>query len=406
MRNLPKIAQCAGAALALAIVQAAPAAAEKYSDPGISDTEIVLGGSYPFSGPGAAYGVVSEGAKAYFDLINEKGGIAGRKIKFVLLDDAYQPSKVVTNVRQLVERDKVFAIFNIGGTAHNLAVLGYINRMKVPHLYLNTGAAVFGNDPKKNPWTLIGIPSYDSEARAFVRYLEQIKPGAKVAVLYQSDAFGQDLLRGFEAAAKGSKVSIVAKESYNPTEPTVDSQVSKLQRSGADVFVSFTIPKFASQAIRKVAELNWKPIQLLTSVSASTEFVLKPAGLAASQGIISTAFLKDPADPKFANDPAVLEYAAALKKFFPDANPADPLRIRGWALAQVLVKALQAMKTPTRAGLMAAAHNMDTDIPMLLPGIRIQTSQTDAFPIEQLVIERFEKDRWVLLGGPIDTRKR
>ena len=394
-----------GATLVLGCATASNAQGIKYPDQGISDTEIVIGSSYPFSGPGAAYGVVSEGAQAYFSLVNERGGVGGRKIRSILMDDAYQPSKVVTNVRQMVERDNVFAIFNIGGTAHNLAVLSYINQMKVPQLYINTGAVVFGDTPEKNPWTLIGIPSYASEATAFVRYLDKVKPDAKIAVLYQSDALGKDQLSAFENAVKDSKVTIVAKESYNPTEPSVDSQVSKLQRSGADVFVSFTIPKFASQAIRRVAELNWKPLQLLTSISASTELVLKPAGLDASQGIVSTAFLKDPTDPKFASDPAVVEYQNALKKAFPNANPNDPLRIRGWALAQVLVKALQDMKTPTRAGLMAAATNMDAELPMFLPGIRIVTSATDFFPIEQLTMEKFEGDRWVLQGDPIDTRK-
>jgi branched-chain amino acid transport system substrate-binding protein len=403
--NRRSLVQLLGVTFLLAGTLLSHAQTSKYLDPGITDGEIVIGSSYPFSGPGAAYGVVSEGAQAYFGVINDRGGVNGRKIRSIVLDDAYQPSKVVTNVRQLVERDNVFAIFNIGGTAHNLAVLSYINQMKVPQLYLNTGADVFGLTPDKNPWTLIGIPSYGSEATAFVRYLERVKPDAKIAILHQSDAFGQDLLNAFENAAKGTKVQIVAKESYNPTEPSVDSQVSKLQRSGADVFVTFAIPKFASQAIRRVAELNWKPLHLLTSVAASTDLVLKPAGLDASQGIISTAFLKDPSDPRFANDPAVLEYQAALKKFFPNANPADPLRIRGYALAQVMVKALQDMKTPTRAGLMAAATNMDAEIPMFLPGTRIVTSPTDYFPVEQLTIEKFEGDRWVLQGDPIDTRK-
>jgi branched-chain amino acid transport system substrate-binding protein len=377
----------------------------KYPDPGISDTEISIGSSYPFSGPGAAYGVVSEGAQAYFNLINDRGGVNGRKIRFTVLDDAYQPSRVVTNVRQLVERDHIFAIFNIGGTAHNLAVLGYINEQKVPQLYLNTGADVFGLTPDKNPWTMIGIPSYGAEAAAFVQYLEQVKPHAKVAVLYQSDAFGQDLLRGLETAAQGSTISIVAKESYNPTEPSVDSQVSKLQRSGADVLVNFSIPKYAAQAIRRIGELGWKPLQLLTSVSASTELVLKPAGLDASQGIVSTAFLKDPSDPRFADDPGVQEYKAALKKSYPNANPSDPLRIRGYALAQVLVKALQDMKEPTRVSLMQAATHMDAQLPMFLPGTRIITSPTDYFPIQQLTMEKFEGDRWVLQGDPIDIRK-
>jgi branched-chain amino acid transport system substrate-binding protein len=392
-------------ALMLAASSAAPAQDGKYPDPGISDTEVVIGSSYPFSGPAAAYGVVSEGAQAYFGLVNDRGGVNGRKIRFVVLDDAYQPSRVVTNIRQLVERDHVFAIFNIAGTAHNLAVLNYINEQKIPQLYINTGADVFGLTPDKNPWTLIGIPSYGSEAAAFAQYLNQVKPQAKVSVLYQADAFGQDLLRGLKTAVQGSTVSLVAEESYNPTEPSVDSQVSKLQRSGADVFVNFSIPKFAAQAIRRVSELGWKPLQLLTSVSASTELVLKPAGLETAQGIVSTAFLKDPSDPRFAEDPGVLEYKVALTKAFLKANPSDPLRIRGYALAQVLVKALQDMKEPSRVGLMSAAVHMDAELPMFLPGTRIVTSPTNYFPIQHLTIERFEGDRWALQGEPIDTSK-
>ncbi|TAK82002.1 MAG: branched-chain amino acid ABC transporter substrate-binding protein [Betaproteobacteria bacterium] len=395
------LGRIASIALALAFAHGPAAAQGSYKDPGITDTQIKLGGSYPFSGPGSAYGAVYDGVKAYFDLVNSRGGVKGRKIESIVLDDAYQPSKVVANVRQLVEQDKVFAIFNIGGTAHNLAVADYILRNKIPHLYLNTGAIVFAQDRKKFPYTLIGIPAYATESAAFAQYIKQEKPNAKVAVLYQNDPFGQDLLEPFEAAAKRQGVHIVAKEPYNATEPSVDSQVSKLARSGADVFVSFTIPKFAAQAIRKAAELNWKPMQLLTSVSASTELVLKPAGLAGSQGIISTAFLKDPSDPASASDPAVKEYVAALKQFVPNANPADPLRARGYALAQVMVKALEGMKAPSREALMQSALNMDTEIPMLLPGIRIQTSPTDALPMKALYMERFQGERWVVLGKPL-----
>lgn len=372
-----------------------------YKDPGISDSVVKIGGSYPFSGPGSAYGVINEGAKAYFDLVNSRGGVGGRKIEFVVLDDAYQPSRSLSNARQLVEQEKVFALFNMGGTAHNQAIGNYAAAQKIPHLYINTGASSFIHDRPRYPMTLVGLPAYETEAAAFAAYIKQKKPDAKIAVLYQNDPFGQDLLQPFELSAKNENLKIVAKEAYNASEPSVDAQVSKLARSGADVLVSFTLPKFAAQAIQKSAELAWKPMHLLTNVSASTEFVLKPAGFAASQGIISTAFLRDPADPSMANDPAVKEYVAALKRSFPNANPADPLRVRGYANAQMVVKALQDMKSPTREMLMQAAMNMDADIPMLLPGVRVQTSPADAMPIKSLYMTRFEGDKWVLLGQPI-----
>lgn len=392
---------------ALALVAMGPniaAAQQDYPDPGITATSIKLGGSYPFSGPASAYGVIYEGAKAYFDLVNSKGGVNGRKIEFIALDDAYQPSRVVANTRQLVEQDKVFALFNVGGTAHNMAIAEYTARNNVPQLYINTGTSIFARDRAKYPVTVIGLPAYDTEAGAFALYLKEKKPDAKIAILYQNDPFGQDLLQPFERFAAQAGLEIVGKEAYNASEPSVESQVSKLARTGADVFVSFTLPKFAAQAIQKSAELNWKPMHLLTSVSASTDLVLKPAGLEASQGIISATFLRDPSDPTTPNDPALKEYVDALAKAYPKANPSDVLRVRGYALAQLMVVALENMKTPTRDGLMQAVLNMDAEIPMFLPGLRVQTTPADALPIKSVYMERFEGEQWVVMGEPISPK--
>jgi len=375
-----------------------------YKDTGISDTQIKLGASYPFSGPASAYGVIYEGAKAYFDLANSRGGVGGRKVELIALDDAYQPTRVLSNAKQLVEMDKVFAMFQVGGTAHNIAAGEYLARQKVPHLYINTGASVLWRDRTRFPMTLIGLPSYDTEAVAFAQYIKQQRPNARIAVLYQNDPFGQDLLQPFERAAVREGLQVVAKEAYNVTEPSVDSQVSKLARSGADVFVSFTLPKFAAQAIRKSSEMDWKPLHLLTSVSASTDQVLAPAGLQASQGIVTIAYLRDPTLSGMATDPAVKEYLFAMNSSYPKSNANDLLRIRGYVGAQMIAKAIEGMKMPTRDALMQSALNMDAEISMLLPGIRVQTKPNDPLPIKAVYIQRFEGDHWVITGKPLSPK--
>jgi branched-chain amino acid transport system substrate-binding protein len=366
--------------------------------PGITKTEIKLGGSYPFSGPASAYKSIAEGANAYFDLVNSKGGVDGRKIKFVTLDDAYEPPRAVQNARRLVEEEKVFALFNTLGTPNNLAIWDYLNQQKVPQAFVATGASDWGADPDKHPWTIGWQPDYVTEAQTYADYLKQQKPNAKVAVLYQNDGFGKNLLGGFEKAIKGSGVKVVAKESYEVTDPTIASQIRKLAASGADTFLNVTTPKFSAQAIAAIAKSDWKPLHILNNVGASKTLVLTPAGLDNSKGIISTAYFKDPEDPQWANDPAMREYKATLKRFSPKSNPNDPFHVYGWGAAQSMVTALKNMKEPTREAFMEAARHLNSTPPILLPGIDVKTEDGDGYPIEAMQIQRFNGDRWDLQG--------
>jgi branched-chain amino acid transport system substrate-binding protein len=374
------------------------------SDPGITATSIKLGGSYPFSGPASAYGTIGVSAKAYFDWLNAKGGINGRKIEFTTLDDGYEPARALQNAKQLVEQNKVFALFNTLGTANNLAAWDYLNQNKVPQVFVATGASEFGADPSKHPWTIGWQPDYVSEARVYAEYLKKNKPNAKVAVLYQNDAFGKDLLNGFKSAVQGSGVSVTAAESYEVTDPTVDSQVSKLATSKADVFLDITTPKFGAQAIHRLTEVNWKPLHILNNVAASKTLVLKPAGLAASKGIVSVSYFKDPEDPRWANDPAMMEYKAGLKQYAPKADVNEPFNVYGWAVANTMAEALKQMKSPTRQALMDTIRNMNLNIPLLLPGVSVQTSPTDGYPIQDMQIMQFDGQHWQLQGNVIQTQ--
>jgi branched-chain amino acid transport system substrate-binding protein len=374
------------------------------SDPGITATSIKLGGSYPFSGPASAYGTIGVSAKAYFDWLNAKGGINGRKIEFTTLDDGYEPARQLQNAKQLVEQNKVFALFNTLGTANNLATWDYLNQNKVPQVFVATGASEFGADPSKHPWTIGWQPDYVSEARVYAEYLKKNKPNAKVAVLYQNDAFGKDLLDGFKSAVQGSGISVTAAESYEVTDPTVDSQVSKLATSKADVFLDVTTPKFGAQAIHRLTEVNWKPLHILNNVAASKTLVLKPAGLAASKGIVSVSYFKDPEDPRWANDPAMVEYKTGLKQYAPKADVNEPFNVYGWAAANTMAEALKQMKSPTRQALMDTIRNLNLNIPLLLPGVSLQTSPTDGYPIQDMQIMQFDGDRWQLLGNVIQTQ--
>jgi branched-chain amino acid transport system substrate-binding protein len=372
-------------------------------DPGISDDEIKIGGSYPFSGPASAYRSIAEGAKAYFDLVNDEGGVDGRKIEFTTLDDAYEPPKAVENARRLIEQDQVFALFNTLGTPNNVAIWDYVNEQEVPHLYVATGASLWGANPEAHPWTIGWQPDYVSEAQAYAQYLGKKNPDAKVAVLYQNDAFGKDLLGGFEEAIKGTDIKIVADESYEVTDPTVASQMAKLADSDADTFLNITTPKFGAQAIAAAHKLGWDVLHIVNNVSASKLLVLEPAGLEASQGLISTAYYKDPASGQWDDDPAMQEYKSAMKKYS-RANPEDPFCIFGWGAAQTLVEALNGMEEPTREALMESVRNMDIRVPILLPGIRVKTSGTeDGYPIEATQIQRFEGENWKLVGDVIQA---
>ena len=368
-------------------------------DPGVTKDSIKIGGIYPFSGPASAYGDIATGAKAYFDMVNDKGGVDGRKIEFTTVDDGYEPPKAVQASRKLVEQDKVFALFNTLGTPSNLAIWDYTNQEKVPQVYVATGASEFGADIKKHPYTTGWQPNYVTEAKIYADYLKKEKPNAKVGILYQNDGFGKDLSGGFEEALKGSDVKVVAKESYEVTDPSVASQVKKLSSSGADTFLNVTTPKFSAQAIAAVAKSGWKPLHILNNVGASKTNVLAPVGLENAKGIVSTAYFKDPEDPEWADDAAMKEYKAQLKKSDPKANPNEPFNVYGWAAAATMTEALKGMKEPTRDALMKSVRNMDAKIPILLPGVDVKTSgETDGYPLEAMQIQQFDGKNWQLQG--------
>jgi branched-chain amino acid transport system substrate-binding protein len=373
------------------------------ADPGITKTSIKLGGSYPFSGPASAYRAIGEGAKAYFDYVNAKGGINGRKVEFKMLDDAYEPPRAVQNARRLIEQDQVFALFNTLGTPNNLAIWDFVNQQKVPHVFVATGASNWGADVDKHPFTIGWQPNYVTEAKVYADFLKKTKPNAKVAALYQNDAYGKDLLGGFEHAVGDSGIKVIAKESYEVTDPTVASQVKKLAGSGADTFLNITTPKFSAQAIATVAKTDWKPLHILNNVGASKTLVLTPAGLKNAKGIVSTSYFKDPEDPRWKSDAAMMEYKQNIAKYAPRANPNEPFDVYGWAVAQTMTKALEQMKEPTRESLMEVVRNLDLEIPILLPGIKVQTSDGDGYPIEAMQIQRFDGNNWQGVGDVVEA---
>src|SRR6059058_5786531 len=330
------------AALALLAATSSGALAQKKYDTGATDTEIKIGNIMPYSGPASAYGVIGKTEEAYFRKINAEGGINGRKINFVSYDDAYSPPKTVEQARKLVESDEVLLVFNPLGTPPNTAIQKYLNTKKVPQLFVATGATKW-NDPKDFPWTMGWQPNYQSESRIYAKYILKNKPDAKIAVLYQNDDYGKDYLKGLKDGL-GAKAAamIVAEESFETSEPTIDSHIVKLKSTGADVFVDISTPKFAAQAIKKVAEIGWKPVHFLNNVSASIGSVIQPAGLDNAQGIISSAYLKDPTDPQWKTDAGMLAWNAFLDKYFPEANRADASVMYAYTVAQGLVHVLKA----------------------------------------------------------------
>jgi branched-chain amino acid transport system substrate-binding protein len=372
--------------------------------PGVTETAIKLGGSYPFSGPASAYASIASGVKARFAAENANGGVDGRKIEFVALDDGYEPQRAVTNARRLVEQEKVFALFNTLGTPNNLAIWDYLNQQKVPQLYVATGASAFGADVGTHPFTTGWQPDYVSEAKAYAEFLKAEKPKAKVAVLFQNDGFGKDLLGGFEKAIEGSDIEIVARESYEVTDPTISSQMRKLASSGGDTFLNITTPKFSAQAIAAIAKSDWKPLHILNNVGASKKLVLEPVGLENAKGIVSMTYFKDPEDPQWADDAAMQEYKAGMKKFEPKADPQEAFCAYGWTAASTMIEALKTMKEPTREALMEAVRNMDVEIPMLLPGVKVTTSgNDDGYPIQATQIMKFNGENWELQGDVIEA---
>jgi branched-chain amino acid transport system substrate-binding protein len=392
------------AAVALALAACGRDEEEGSGDPGIDEDSIKLGGSYPFSGPASAYRSIAVGARAHFKAVNAEGGVDGRKIEFVTLDDAYEPPRAVQNARRLIQQEEVFALFNTLGTPNNVAIWDFVNQQEVPHLYVATGASSWGVDVEAHPWTTGWQPDYVTESQVYADFLEEEKPDAKVAVLYQNDAFGEDLLNGFKDAIEGTDVQVVAEESYEVTDPTVSSQMAKLASSDADTFLNVTTPKFSAQAIAAAAKLGWKVLHILNNVGASKKLVLEPVGLENAQGIVSTSYFMDPEDPQWADDPAMTEYREALEKHEPRADPEDPFHVYGWAVANTMVRALEGMEEPTREALMDSVRNMDTEIPILLPGIKVKMDGSgDGYPIEAMQIMRFEGENWKLQGEVIQA---
>ncbi|RAY13669.1 branched-chain amino acid ABC transporter substrate-binding protein [Actinomadura craniellae] len=373
---------------------------------GITDKSVKLGGIYPLSGPASAYGQIPVGVKAYFDSVNaEENGIGGRKVTFVFRDDGYQPARAVEEARRLVEQEQVFALFQTLGTPSTTAVWDYAGQRKVPQVFVATGASKWGTD-KSHPWTIGWQPNYISEARIYAQFLKGEKPQAKVAVLYQNDDFGKDLLGGFKKAIEGSQIKVVAEQSYEVADPSVDPQMRNLAGSGADVFLNVTTPKFGSQALAADAKnTRWNPLHIINNVAASLT-VLRPVGFPNVQNTVSAAYYKDPVDPQWANDAEMKRYKAAMAKYAPNADVNNQYNAFGWAAAASFHKTMQAMKCPTREGLRDAMRNLkDVRVDMLLPGISLNTGADDGFPIESMQLMRFKGERWELFGQVIDTRK-
>jgi branched-chain amino acid transport system substrate-binding protein len=405
MPSLRSHAVAVSAALAVSLAAASGALAQKKYDSGASDTEIKIGNIMPYSGPASAYGVIGKTEEAYFKKINAEGGINGRKINFVSYDDAYSPPKTVEQARKLVESDEVLLVFNPLGTPPNTAIQKYMNSKKVPQLFVATGATKW-NDPKEFPWTMGWQPNYQSETQIYGKYILKEKPNAKIAVLYQNDDYGKDYLKGLKDGLGAKAASmIIIEESYEVSQPTIDSNIVKLKSMNADVFVNITTPKFAAQAIKKMAEIDWKPMHFLNNVSSSLGAVMKPAGFEASQGIISSAYLKDAADPQWKDDAGMKGFDEFLAKYFPEGNRIDSGTMFGYTVAQGLVHVLKSCgDNLTRENVMKQAASIkDLELGGLLPGIKVNTSATDFAPISQVQLMRFKGEKWELFGDVISA---
>ena len=394
------------AAVAIALAYGPASAAGKYG-PGASDTEIKIGNTNPYSGPASAYGAIGKSISAYWKMVNAEGGINGRKINFVSLDDGYSPPKTVEQIRKLVEQEQVLLIFQSLGTPTNSAIHKYMNAKKVPHLFVATGAGKWGQ-PKKFPWSMGWQPAYPGEAKIYATYLLNNKPDAKVAILYQNDDYGKDYLNGFLAGlGSKAKTMVVAKEPYEVSEPTIEPQIIKLKASGADVFFNITTPKFAAQAIRKVYDLGWQPLHFLNNVSTSVGSVLTPAGLDKSVGLITTQYIKDTTDPQWANDADFKGWVAWMDKYYPDGDKNNGFNAYGYAAAATMHEVLKrAGDNLTRASIMKTAASLkNVKVPLLMPGVTIDTSPTDFYPIECARLAKFDGKKWAGVSDVICPKK-
>jgi branched-chain amino acid transport system substrate-binding protein len=389
------IAAAPAAALAL---RAWPARAKNYG-PGVTDAEIKIGNTVPYSGPASSYGTIGKAQAAYWKMINDQGGINGRKINFISYDDGYTPPKTVEMIRKLVEQDEVLCTSATLGTPTNSAIWQYMNQKKVPQLFVATGATKW-NDPKGHPWTIGWQPNYQSEGHVYAAYILKERPNGKIGVLYQNDDFGKDYLKGVKDGL-GSKVSMIINEApYETTDPTVDSLIVGMKAAGCDVFVNTGIPKFAAQAIRKAAEIEWKPLHVLSSVGNSVGAALKPAGLENAKDIVSDFYLKDPTDPAWKDDQGLKDWTAFMNKYYPEGDKTDVGNVIGYSFGQTVTQVLkQCGDELTRENVMKQAANLhDFVVPMTLPGIKLNSSPTDFAPIKQMQMARFTGERWELFG--------
>ncbi len=404
MKQLTRRTILAAAPAALAfggpILGARPARAAKNYGPGVTDTEIKIGNTGPYSGPASSYSTIPKCMAAYYRMVNDMGGVNGRKINFISYDDGYTPPKTVEMTRKLVEDDQVFLIAGALGTPTNSAVWHYMNQHKVPQLFVSTGATKW-DDPKGHPWTIGWQPNYQSEGRIYAAYILKNKPDGKIGVLYQDDDFGKDYLRGVSDGLGDKAASmIVVKASYETTDPTVNSQIVSMKAAGVDVFVNTAIPKFAAQAIKKAAAIEWKPLHILSSIGSSVGATLKPAGLERCKGLVSDFYLKDPTDPEWQNDAGYKWWVGFMDKYYPSGDKTDIGNVYGPSNAATVVQVLkQCGDELTRENVMKQAANLhEFRVPLLLPGITINTSPTDFAPVKQVQMARFDGERWRLFG--------
>jgi branched-chain amino acid transport system substrate-binding protein len=381
------------------------AAAQKKYDTGVSDTEIKIGNVMPYSGPASAYAAIGKTEAAYFKMINDNGGINGRQINFISYDDGFSPPKTVEQARKLIESDEVFVLFNVVGTAGNSAIQKYANLKKVPHLFISSGAARF-DDPEHFPWSMAWWPGYKSEARIYARYILQKYPDKKIGILYQNNDSGKDYLAGFrDAFGPEASKKIILELPYEVTTPSVDSQVVQIKTANVDIFINLSTPKFAAQAIKKIAELGWRPVQFLGNASASTSTTMTAAGVEASKDIISAVYLKDPADSQWKNDEGIKEFRAFMTKYYPEGDQENGTTVFGYGAAKAFAEVLKKCgDNLTRDNIMKQMSSLDMEINVYLPGIKIRTSPTDYSPIDQLQLVRFNGQRFEPFGSVIDGK--
>ena len=389
--------------LSLAVLATVPAGAQTVV--GVTATEIKIGNTNPYSGPASAYGTIGKVIGAYFKKVNDEGGVNGRKINYITYDDGYSPPKTVEMVRKLVEQDQVAALFQTLGTPPNSAIHKYMNQQKVPHLFVATGATKW-NDPQNFPWTMGFQPNYQTEGRVYAAHVLKNHPNAKIGILYQNDDYGKDYLKGFEdGLGEAHKKMIVLRQSYEVTDPTIDSQIVNLKNSSANVFFNITIPKFAVQAIKKTHDIGWKPVHYLNNVSSSLATVLKPAGLEASKDLITALYMKEVTDPQWRNDKGFTDWVAFMKKYYPEGALDDQANGYGYNVAILMTHVLkQCGNDLSRENIMRQAANVkNLELPLLLPGIKVNTSPTDFAPIEQEQLAKFNGEKWDLFGELFDA---